>query len=304
MQDLMSATPRAFKIVPPEEARVSAFDRSFHFGDSLYEVTRSYNGILFSLEEHLRRLKRSAELALWEVAPNTDELLDATRTICKAFFNKFGNTDIYIRHIVSRGLSDLNIDRRYSSEPYSMIIVKELVAPPAKLYDQGLHYAVATHRRNLPSALPPAMKSGNYLNNIFGMVEARRIGADDAVMLNHQGFVTEGTTNNVYIVKNGAVWTAPHSVGILAGITRDWIFDLCRREGIEIQERLFTAQDAATADEMFLSSSIKEVMAITRLHGQPIAGGQPGPITKRLNVALRNLIAEYCRKHASESLYV
>lgn len=304
LQDLMSPTPRLFKIVPPEEARVSAFDRSFHFGDSLYEVTRSYNGILFSLEEHLSRLKRSAELAMWETPPNVDELLSATRDICRAFFSKFGNTDIYIRHMVSRGISDLNIDRKASSEPYSFIFVKALEPMAPKYYDEGLHYAVVSRVRNLPSALDPAMKSGNYLNNILAMAEARRLGADDAVILNYQGFVTEGTTNNIFAVKDGELWTPPLSVGILAGITRNWIFELCRREGIKYQERLFTAAELASCDEVFMSSSVKEIMPITKLTGRPVGNGKPGAVTRQLHAAFKDLVAEWCKKRASESLYV
>lgn len=300
----MSSTPEAYKIVPPEQATVSVFDRSFQFGDSLYEVTRTYDGIMFSLDEHTRRLKRSAELAMWEEMPDTDRLLEMTKETCRAFFRKFGNIDVYVRWTVSRGLGDLNIDRRVSSKPHCLVFVKELGSVPQSTYEQGMHYAISERRRNLPSALDPAMKSGNYLNNILAMAEARRMGADDALMLNYQGFVTEGTTNNVYAVKNGEVWTAPLSVGILAGITREWIFQLCKNEGIAIQERLFTRAELEQCEEMFLSSSIKEVMAITKLNGQPVTGGKPGAVTKRLGVALKKLISEYCEKHRTESLYV
>jgi branched-chain amino acid aminotransferase len=290
-------------IVAPEEAKVSAFDRSFHFGDSLYEVTRSYDGVLFSLDEHLRRLVRSTELAMFEVPIDTGKIGTQVREACRAFFRKFGNLDVYVRVTLSRGAGDLNIDRATSSEPYSLVYVKELEQTPAKAYSDGVHYAVVERRRNLPSALDPAMKSGNYLNNVLALAEAKKLGAQDAIMLNWQGFVTEGTTNNVYMVKDGEVWTAPLSVGILAGITRDWIELLSKKEKIVYQDRLYTASELFAADEVFFSSSTKEIVPITTLNGRPVADGKPGPVTKRLHKALKALIADYTQKHRAESLY-
>lgn len=293
-----------FRIVAAEEARVSAFDRSFHFGDSLYEVTRSYEGVLFSLEEHMRRFIHSAELAMYEVRPDTDLIATMVRETCRAFFRKYGNRDVYVRIVMSRGIGEINIDRAVSSAPCYFVFVKELESYPTRLYTEGVHYALVDRRRNLQAALDPAMKSGNYLNNVLALAEAKKMGASDAIMLNYQGFVTEGTTNNVHMVKNGEIWTAPLSIGILAGITRDWIFEVCKKEKIPIQERLFTAADLYTADEMFLSSATKEVMPITTLSGRPVGKGKPGPVTQRLHKAFRTLIEDYTKKHKTESLYV
>ncbi|MBI3543666.1 MAG: aminotransferase class IV [Deltaproteobacteria bacterium] len=301
---LDGAASRPYLIVPPEQALVPAFDRSFHFGDSLYEVTRSYEGVLFSLDEHLRRLTRSCELAYFEILPDVDRIRSLVNETCRAFFNRFGNRDIYVRVVVSRGYGDLNIDRATASEPYSLVYVKELEPFSQKLYDTGMHYAVVPRRRNPPSALDPAMKSGNYLNNVLALVEAKRMGASDAILLSQQGFVTEGTTNNVHIVTAGEVWTAPLSVGILAGITRDWVFQLGRQEGIKVQERLYTESDIYSAQEMFLTSATKEVMPITTVSGRPIGDGKPGPVTRKLHVAMRKLIKDYTAKHKSESVYV
>jgi len=291
-------------IVAPEEAKISAWDRSFHFGDSLYEVTRSYQGILFSMDEHMRRLKRSCELAMFETMPDFDRIQFQVREACRAYYRKFGNEDVYVRITLSRGIGDLNIDRTCSSEPYSLVFVKEQLPYPAAQYQNGVHYAVVNRRRNHPMALDPAMKSGNYLNNVLAIMEARAIGASDAILLNHQGFVTEGTTNNVHMVKDGEVWTAPLSIGILAGITRDWIFQVCREQKIPIQERLYTHSDLLAADEIFLSSSTKEVMPITLLNNRPVANGKPGPVTQKIHKALIALIQKYTQKHQSESLYV
>lgn len=293
-----------YSIVSPEEAKVSIFDRSFQFGDSLYEVTRSYDGILFALDEHMRRLDRSADLAMYEVKPDYDLIMTMVRESCRAFFRKFGNRDVYVRVTVSRGMGDLNIDRSYSTPPYSFVVVKELEPFPQHQYTQGMHYAVVSRRRNHPGALDPAMKSGNYLNNVLAMAEARKLGASDAIMLSHQGFVTEGTTNNVYAVKNGEVWTAPLSVGILAGITREWVSEICKKNGIAFQERLFTETDLWSAQEMFLSSATKEVMPITKLNNKPVGDGKPGPITQKLHEGMKEVIRDYCNKRRAESLYV
>lgn len=291
-------------ILPPEEAKISAYDRSFHFGDSLYEAVRTYDGIIFSMDEHMARLRRSAEMAMYEVMPDTDHITKMVREACQAYFEKFGNSDVFVRITVSRGIGDINIDRDVAGDPYAIVFVKEMMKYAPSSYTDGLHYWVVDRRRNLPAALDPQMKTGNYLNNVLALREARLRHADDALMLDYRGFVTEGTTNNVYGVKDGTVWTAPLSVGILAGVTRDWIFELCQREGITIKERLFTAEEAQSCDEFFTSATTKEVMPITKISGRPVSNGRPGPITQRLRAGFHGLVSEYCKKHARDSLFV
>ncbi len=303
LPDFRNPGSLTFKIVPPEDAFVPAFDRSFHFGDSIYEVTRTYEGILFALDEHLRRLKHSAKLGMYEKFPDTSHIVHVVRETCRAFFRKFGNTDVYMRITVSRGQGDLNIDPQYASDPYTLIFVKELDRPAKDFYEKGVHFAIVTRRRNAPVALDPAMKSGNYLNNVLAIAEASRLGAQDALMLNLRGFVTEGTTNNFFAVKNGIVLTAPLSAGILAGITREMIFEVCSKSGIELQERLFTEAELGSCAEMFLTSSTKEVMPITTLSAKPVGDGRPGPITKRIHEDLKSAIRAYVEAHRPESLF-
>ncbi len=331
VSDFKNPNSERFSILPPEEAFVSVFDRSFHFGDSVYEVFRTYNGVPFGLEEHLQRLKRSAALACFKTFPSTDFLLNMIKATCKAFFQKFGNTsehfqveppergqsegsnaerpnagkatksDVYVRVTVSRGFGDLNIDTDYASDPYPLVFVKELTARPP---NEVMKYAVVTRHRNLVSALDPALKSGNYLNNILALEEAKAQGAQDAIFLNYQGFVTEGTTNNIFIVKNGEVWSAPLSIGILAGITREFIIKACKKEKIPFQDRLFTPQELFLADEVFMSSSIKELLPVVEVSGRKIGLGKAGPITKKLQKNLRKLIEDYCVRNKEMSLYV
>ncbi|MGE4234327.1 MAG: aminotransferase class IV [Bacteriovoracia bacterium] len=293
-----------FRILPAEQAVVSVFDRSFLFGDSLYEVTRSYGGILFSLEEHMQRLKRSSEMALWDEMPDFELISQMIRQTCRQFFTINGNRDVYIRVVTSRGQGDLNIDPSCSSSPYSYVFVKEMGTYPESYYKKGLHYRTSSFKRNHPETMNPAIKSGNYLNNVLALHEAKMKGADDALMLSINGFVTEGTTNNFFAVKNGEIWTAPLSLGILRGITRDWIFEICRNVRLPIQERLFTLPELTTADEMFMSSATKEIVPITKLNGSLVGKGTPGPITLQLAKEMKHLIATYSMQHRAESLFV
>lgn len=304
LPDFDNPSSGKYTIVEPHEARVPAFDRSYHFGDSLYEVVRTYDGIPFDLAGHMKRLENSCKLAGFAKIPDFAPIEKAIRDTSTALFKRYGNFDIYARVTLSRGMSDLNIDATLSSDPYAVVFVKKLHPATQEQIDKGIHYVIADRRRNPPQALDPAMKSGNYLNNILAFQEATARGANDALMLSTQGFVTEGTTNNFYIVKDDAVWTAPLSVGILAGITRGWIFEACRREGIDIQERLFTSADVRSASELFMSSSIKEVLGVTTLDGTPFGGGQVGPVTKKLRRALMTIIEEFKTAHKAESLYV
>ncbi len=293
-----------FEIMEPQNAFVSAFDRSFLFGDSIYEVVRTYNGVLFSTDEHLRRLERSAKLGYFSDIPDLSLLRTMIHQTCKAYFQKFGNHDVYVRLILSRGLSDLNIDTDLSSSSKTLLYVKQLKALPEEKYTKGVHVSIVDRRRNHPDALDPAMKSGIYLNNVLALYEAKKNGAEDAVLLSQQGFVTELTTSNIFIVSKGEVITAPLSVGILAGITRDWIFRACEESKIPYSERLYTAEDLRQADEVFLSSSLKEIVPITKVDHQKIGNGTCGAVTAKLGKALKKVIQSQLDLHKKESLFV
>ncbi len=290
--------------VPPEQAFVPAFDRSFHFGDSIYEVVRTYEGILFGFQEHLRRLKVSAELGMYKVLPDLELAEKLYKLTIQKYYQKFGNSNVYARITFSRGIGDLNIDPKYSSNPYMVIFVKELEDYPREIYEKGVHFAVVKRRRNLNSAVDPAMKSGNYLNNVLAIAESSSLGAQDALMLNSEGFVTEGTTNNFFYVKDNSIYTAPLNAGILAGITRDFIFEICRNNKIKIEERLFTVNELLNADEMFMSSSTKEIVPITLLNHKAVGTGNPGEFTQKCMKLFKEKLARYINENKSQSLYI
>jgi branched-chain amino acid aminotransferase len=284
-----------YHIVPASEARISAFDRSFHFGDSIYEVTRTYDGAVYGLDEHMARMENSCRLAMFE--SDAPLGLDLLRTMILATGKKwceiFGRKDLYIRWMISRGVGDLNIHRSVSSKPYGFVFVKQLITPTEADFEKGYHYIVSTRLRNDPRAIDPHMKSGNYMNNILALAEARTRGAQDAILLDQQGFVTEGTTNNVYAVIDGTVITAPSEAPILEGITRKKILeDAARRAQIPVVERHYTEKELRQADEIFMSSSIKEIMPITTLDQKPVADGKPGPITRKLAQTFRSVISD------------
>lgn len=288
--------PTRFEVVAPEEAFISVFDRSFHFGDSVYEVVRTYDGVLFGLDEHFGRMKRSMEMGYWTQMPDFSVVESMMRAACKRYFQDFGNEDVYIRITASRGIGDTNIDIATSSAPYATVIVKAMPAWPEWHYTKGVDFWVVDRRRNPNNAMPPAMKSGNYLNNILAITEAKKHGASDAVMLSVHGFVTEGTTNNLFIVRAGEIWTAPLEVGILEGLTRRMILKIAADKKISAQERLYTAEDLRKADEVFLSSTTRGVVPVTKVDGQPIAKGVPGPLSKQMHEALRAHIQSITKK--------
>lgn len=295
-----------YSIVPAHLAQVSAFDRSFHFGDSLYEVTRTYNGRIYALDEHMDRLKRSMELAMFEENASLDMgilrkmILDCSRAWCKTH----GNHDLYIRWMVSRGVGDLNISRTTSSAPYGFVFVKRLIVPTPEDFEKGYHYIISSRIRNNPLAIDPHMKSGNYINNILALVEARAKGADDAILLDEKGFVTEGTTNNVYVIKDGAVLTAPNEAPILEGITRSTIMaEAAKSAHINIKTVPYSADDFRNADEAFMSSSIKEIMPITKIDGKPVGNGKAGPITRALAAAFKAQVAKDIHHEKNENVF-
>jgi branched-chain amino acid aminotransferase len=270
-------------ITPAAEARVSVLDNGFTFGDSVYETLRTYGGRPFRLERHLQRLRASAgRLGIGvpvldaELGRRLDELL-----------TRAGNSESYIRLIVTRGEGDISYNFERVNGPTVVMAVKPFPAPPEHHYREGVDVIVSAIRRNHRQALDPAIKSCNLLNNILAVREAQARGAAEAILLNQEGKIAEGASTNVFAVRAGAALTPPLEAGILAGITRDVVLELGTSVGIPVREEHLAVADLAGADEAFLTSTTRELMPIRAVDGRPIGDGRPGPVTLRLLAAFR-----------------
>jgi branched-chain amino acid aminotransferase len=273
------------RIVLPEAALVSVFDRGFLYGDSVFEVLRSYGGVLFGFEEHLARLKKSAELAL---IPFSDVAL--LRQEILAVVAATGNPETYLRVVVTRGTGkSLGLDPALAREPLRVVLATDVPAMPAAMYERGISVITYRTQRISEGTSAAGAKLGNYLLSILATREALHAGADEALILDRHGQVVEGTTSNVFLVKSGVLVTPPDDAGLLAGITRGKVFELASRFGIPIELRSFAPAELATADEVFITSSIRELVPVIAADGKPAGGGRPGAMTARLLAAYRAL---------------
>jgi branched-chain amino acid aminotransferase len=271
------------KVTAAEEATVSVLDNGFAFGDAVYETLRTYGGRPFHLDRHLARLRASAARLGFDVGPEEDGL----RRPLDDLLARAGNAESYIRFIVSRGRGDLSYDFGRVQGPTLVLVVRPLVPMPAAFYEEGVLLAVASVRRNHPDALDPAIKSCNLLNNLLATREARARGAFEAVLLNAAGDVAEGAGSNVFAVKAGVARTPPLSAGILAGITRQVVLELAPAAGVTVREEALRPADLREADEVFLTSTLKECLPARTIDGVPVGTGRPGPVTRRLLDAYR-----------------
>lgn len=283
---IINVNGQIFRSADWQNAKISVMDRSFMYGDSLYEVARSYNGKLFKVEEHLTRLKASAALCRMTLNQPLDEYAKQMQRTVEEFHAQPGNAgiEVYCRIIVSRGTGKIGFGLSNLLTPSQYVIIVQPLDPPGpELFKKGYRYQVVTRLRNDPRALDPAMKSGNYLNSLLAFLEATEAGFDDALMCNVDGFVTEGTTFNIFYVRRGIIATPPLDIGILDGITRKIVIKQARQLGLEVREVRFPKERLYEADEVFMTSTIKEAFPVTQVDDHVISGGKPGPITARLN---------------------
>jgi len=271
-------------IVDGKDARLSVTDHGFLYGDGVFEGMRAYSGRLFRLEDHLRRLEVSARAIAVDIPGGIDHVRDVVlRTVAAT-----GSPDAYIRLLVTRGEGPLGVDPTTCAEPKLICIVDTVDLFPPERAARGVDVVTATLRRPGADVLDPRVKSLNYLNSVLCKGEAKRRGADDALLLNQQGAVTECTGANIFAVLDGVVTTPPTTDGALDGITRRTILELCSGFGIEARERTMGRIDFFAADEAFLSGSGARVVPVRSLDNQPIGrtGAQtPGPVTRRLTEA-------------------
>jgi len=259
-------------------AKVSVFDHGLLYGDGVFEGIRAYNGRVFKLTEHIDRLFCSAKAILLKLPMSQAEIARAVIETCRR--NKI--RDGYIRLVVTRGVGTLGLNPHTCKRPSVIIIAGKIQLYPPALYQRGLDLITVPTARNLHSALNPAIKSLNYLNNILAKIEAINGGCEEAVMLNAEGFVAECTGDNIFIVKGAQLMTPPLSAGALYGITRQTVMELARDSGMQVSEPNLTRYDLFNADECFLTGTGAEVIAAVKIDGRVVGSGQPGPVTKGL----------------------
>lgn len=259
-------------------AKVSVFDHGLLYGDGIFEGIRAYNGRVFKLKEHIDRLFCSARAILLSVPISHAEMMRAVVATCRR--NKV--RDGYIRLVVTRGRGTLGLNPNRCQEPSVIIIADKIQLYPAEFYQNGLEIVTVPTTRNLHSALNPAIKSLNYLNNVLAKIEANNAGCEEAIMLNAEGFVAECTGDNIFIVKDGRLQTPPLSAGALYGITRQTVMQLAQDEGIPVSEPNLTRYDLFNADECFLTGTGAEIIPVVKIDGRPIGSGKPGPVTAKL----------------------
>lgn len=272
------------EFVPKHEARTSIYDHGFLYGDGVFEGIRAYNGRVFKLEEHVDRLYDSAKAIDLKVPLSKEEMISAIIETLK----KNNLKDAYIRPIVTRGDGDLGLDPRKCPKPNVFIITESWGAMYGDLYEKGLTAITVGVRRNAPEALPPNIKSMNYLNNILAKIEANYKGGDEAIMFDVNGNISEGSGDNIFVIKNGKIVTPP-ALNNLRGITRASAIELAKEDGIEVSETNIGLFDIYTADEVFVTGTAAEVAPVTKIDGRLIGDGTPGPVTKQLMVAFKKL---------------
>jgi branched-chain amino acid aminotransferase len=262
----------------PEDAKVSVLDRGFLYGDSVYETIGTMYGRLFAARDHLDRLERSAGRIGLRVPPRAEIEAAIAETVAAA-----GNPETRVRVMLTRGVGKLDLDPASCDDCRLVVIAFPLGAPTPEMFENGVAVAIVSVTRNSPRAIDPAVKSGNYLNNVLALGEARRTsGAYEAILCADDGSVAEGSTSNVFAVVRGELWTPGSDVGILDGITRAKALELARAAGVTVLERRILPDQLRGADEAFLTSATRGILPITTIDGQPVGSGHPGPVTKLL----------------------
>ena len=273
------------QLVPEEEAKISVFDHGLLYGDGVFEGIRAYNNRVFLLREHLDRLYQGAHCLCLEIPISREEMAAAVVETLRA--NNL--REAYIRLVVTRGKGDLGLDPRKCPQPSVFIIATSIALYPPEVYTDGLRLITCATRRTSPDAFDPAIKSLNYLNNIMGKIETIRAGVPEGIMLDTNGFVSECTGDNIFLVRDNRLITPPTYIGNLDGITRKAVMELALDEGIEVSEELFRMRLVYTADEVFLTGTAAEIVPVVEVDGRKIADGKPGAMTQRLLDRFRTL---------------
>lgn len=268
-----------------DEAKISVFDHGLLYGDGIFEGIRSYNGRIFKLHEHTERLYASAKAILLDI-PFTQEQFEKI-IIQSVRVNNI--RDGYIRVVVTRGYGDLGLDMRKCKKPTVVVIADKIELFPNSVYEHGIRLITSSLRRTPHECLSPNVKSLNYLNNVLARAEAARAGAQEAILLNLQGYVAECSGDNIFYLKKGEIVTPPVAAGILPGITRAAVMELLHDPmGIPVHERLFSLYDLYQADEVFLTGTGAEIIGVTDIDGRRIGNGKPGRLTRDVEKVFRD----------------
>ncbi|MGB5694045.1 MAG: aminotransferase class IV [Polyangiales bacterium] len=273
-------------VVDGGEARVSVFDRGFLYGDSVFEVFRTYDGVPFAEKAHLERLRRSADRLMIPMPVSIETLSSEVR----ATLDAAGEGEWYVRVVITRGTGPLTYDPTTATTPLRVIIAVPVSVPPAEYYGRGIAVCLLRASRPTDDARASGAKASNYLANLLAVYEAKQKGAQEALMLGRDGQILEGASSNLFVVKDGVARTPEPQPGILVGITRATVLRAAAEEGIEVEETEVRPEDLYGADEAFLTSSIREVMPVVSADGRTIGAGIPGPLTKRLHEAYLRLV--------------
>ncbi len=263
------------KLVDDTDAKISVFDHGLLYGDGVFEGIRVYNSRIFEVEAHMKRLYESAKAIRLEIPMSKDKLIRAAEKTTEAN----GVVNGYIRLVVTRGVGNLGLNPFVCEEARLFIIADNIQLYPEELYEKGMKVISATTVRNHPLSLPPQVKSLNYLNSILAKIEALDNDVPEAIMYNHEGYVAEATADNVFIVRNGVIYTPPVEAGALEGITRSIVIKLAKEENLEVVEKNLTRCDLYICDEFFLTGTAAEVIGVVDIDSRIIGAGKPGPIT-------------------------
>ena len=274
----------------PQNAKISVFDRGFLFGDAVYEVARSYGRVFMELEPHISRMFNSANMISLDLQKSEEDYI---QDIYKAY-QRIPLDNIYMRIQITRGEGTIGLNMANALKPNVIIYFRHLDPVPDEWYERGVSIATTGRLRNPKKALDPNIKSGNYLNNVLAFMDAVKIKAIESIMVNSQGLITEGTTSNIFSVKNGILITPPVEFDILQGITRKIVLALAKNLKIPAKEAGSTPAELENSDEVFLTSSTREVLPVRFVNGKEIGAPGMGPITKQLAAAYKEFVREYC----------
>ena len=285
-------------IKPAGEAVVPVYDHGFLYGEGVYETLRTYNHVPFLYDRHMGRLRASAGRILLDVPFSDAELsrwIDDTVTAAGAM------KEAYIRILFTRGVGELNYDPKSTPTPTTVIIVKPLEEPSARVFEQGINICLVDILRNHPHSVNPLIKANNLLNNALAMQEAYRRGGEEGLMCNYRGELSECSQANFFMVRNGVVLTPKSEAGLLEGITRAFLFEVGKDIGVDVQEATLLPKDLETADEAFITSTTRELSPVTSIDDRPVGTGKVGSITNRMLEGYRRRAQEMTSSAAVRS---